>query len=175
MGFNSAINSLKRDLSMPNPTPINFSDLGSEPSVQIPENYQGFHWLAYNIQEEFQGAPTVILNNPLTSPPTRAIHGVGFQMTAAGNASFDLTDLSVTPNNGLNQLDITLKALRIKQGGAPDVVASFVIKSDENPAASNVTIKNINQLQVFSNSMDTFDTGFIAVLKNNPPMPPNFK
>jgi len=148
---------------MPTATAINFSDLGSNPTVQIPANYQSFDWLAYTDQEDFQGSPNVILGNTLTTPPARAIYGTGFQMTST--QSFDLNSLSVAPNNGSGQLDVTIKALRHTSGNNFELVASFVIRSSTNPSVSNLIVKNINQLQVISNSMDTFDTADISIVR----------
>lgn len=160
---------------MPNSTLINFSDLGSTPSVSIPNNYQGFNWLGYSIQEEFTGHPMADLNSAFTPPPARVIHGVGFQMSS--NAAFDLSALSIAPNNGLGQLNITLRAFRQTNTGL-EVIASFVIKTSNEHSPnvsvlSNLTLKNINQLQIFSNSMETFDVGSISIVNANAPLPPS--
>ncbi len=163
---------------MPNSTPINFADLGSAESVPIPNNYQGFHWLDYTIQGEFSGAPTTYLPSSFSAPPARVIHGFGFQMTAADNMSFDLNGLYIGANNGIGHIDITIKALRNTNQSQLEVIASFVVRAanEHSPnisAVSDLTFKNINQLQIFSNSMDSFSVGDISILKPNRPLPPD--
>jgi|GEM_PF-6673615 len=153
---------------MPSSTLIDFSDLGSAATIPIPSNYQNFHWLGYDLQEEFTGIPLANLDSVFTTPPARVIHGAGFQMTA--DTPFDLNDLSIAPHSGLGQLDITIKASRTTNVGL-EVVASFVIRtspqsSPDTAVISNLTVKNISQLQIFSNSMETFDVGRISITRS---------
>ncbi|MFO1388538.1 hypothetical protein [Cellvibrio sp.] len=148
---------------MPTPIVIDFSDLGTSGQVDIPATYKGFNWTGYGLDETFTGSATAI-------PAAKAISGVGFQMTAVTNSSFDLSSISISRDGGAGQLDITVKAKTLTAQGLTDV-ASFVVRSpnSDSPTAGvfNLMLKNIHQLQIYSNAMDTFDTYAINVILND--------
>jgi hypothetical protein len=145
---------------MPTSLVLNFSDLGSSGFVNIPESYKGFHWVGYQLDETFGGSAQAAL-------PQGAISGAGFQMTADADNLFDLTSLSITRNNGLGQLDLTIKAKSITPQGLVEV-ASFVVRTAENENVNNgifnLLLKNIHQLQIYSNAMETFEAAEIKVM-----------
>lgn len=147
---------------MPTALTLDFSDLGS--GTSIPETYKGFHWKGYQLDETFGGSVGLVS----TTPPAKAIHGVGFQVSAEAGNSFDLTSISIASATASGQLDLTINA-KFSGEQAFVKVASVFADTVNGQAASlvfNLPLKNIDQLQIYSNAMETFRAYDIKVEAN---------
>lgn len=139
---------------------INFEGLA--PGEPIPANYDGFNWMGYN-------AFTESFDIPAAAGPV-----MGLQMTTVSYGAFAFKCITIKSATGSGQLDVTLKAFR-KINGEMEEISSALFRSLSGPLGSSdpVTIKisphykNIQQIQVMTNSAETLQIEEILIAVGN--------
>jgi len=130
-------------------TDINFSSIAV--GTNIPANYQGFQWAAYNPDGSYSGAVEVS-----DSASVHVIRNLGFQIVGTGGGDF--TVVTITAGTWLG-IPLDFNVVGYKDG---DEVYNTPIRSD-NGNTFSVPSNVVDKFEVHSNAMEIFEISAISV------------
>lgn len=149
---------------MPTSKTINFDDIGAAPKVQVPDEYEGFKWTAYNpSNEKFEGDVYASTGGRAVTSGTHSVQGLGFEMTLLySQLAFNVHSIVIAATGGFGgagvPMDVTVIGYR-----KSEKVYSQLLNSSNGPVKVDLNFNSIDKLQFIANAMEIFDVDDIAV------------
>lgn len=158
---------------MPTSKIINFDDIGAASKVQVPNDYEGFKWTAYNpFTEKFEGDVYASTGGRASTSGTHSVQGLGFEMALLDSQLvFDARSIAIAAIGGFGDsgvpMDVTVIGYR-----KSEKVHSQVLNSSSGPIKAELNFNSIDKLQFIANAVEIFDVDDIAVTLLSPPDAP---
>lgn len=151
---------------------INFDDIGTAAKVQVPNEYEGFTWVAYNAASGTFGGEVYAFTEGRATSGTHSVQGFGFEMKLLDeNMLFNADSIVIAATGGFGDGGVPMDVSVIGYRQA-EQVHSIVLNSSNGPIKIDLNFNAIDKLQFVSNAMEIFDVDNIAITLVSPPNPP---